>query len=77
MNKSHKNCCCDYYQIKIKGRLGSGWEDWFEGMTMTYKNGITTLTGSVTDQSALHGLLIRIRDLGLYLISINRIEPDP
>ncbi|NOX87986.1 MAG: hypothetical protein GXO77_03100 [Calditrichaeota bacterium] len=76
MNRPHDNCCGNYYQIKIKGRLGSGWEDWFEGMTVKYNEGITTLAGPVIDQAALHGLLIRIRDLGLYLISVNCVEPD-
>lgn len=77
MTAPRHNFSSDYYQIKLKGRLCRGWEDWFEGMTMTYQDGITTLTGPVTDQSALHGLLIRVRDLGLYLISVNRIPPAP
>ena len=64
------------YQIKVKGRLGNQWSDWFEGMTITYKEGITTLAGEVLDQAALHGLLIRVRDMGLQLISVNRIEPN-
>ena len=64
------------YQIKVKGRLGNQWIDWFEGMTIASEGGITTITGPVTDQAALHGLLIRVRDLGLPLLSVNCIEPD-
>jgi hypothetical protein len=65
-----------WYQIKVKGRLGSQWSDWFDGMTITSEGGVTTLTGEVTDQAALHGLFIRIRDTGLQLISVNRIESN-
>ena len=64
------------YQIKVKGRLGSQWSDWFEGMTITYQEGITTIAGEVLDQAALHGLLIRVRDLGLTLVSVNRVETE-
>ena len=65
-----------HYQIKVKGRLGSQWCDWFEDMTITSEEGVTTITGKVADQAALHGLLIRVRDLGLPLISVKRVEPD-
>lgn len=65
-----------HYQIKLKGRLGSQWSDWFNGMTITSEEGVTTISGKVADQAALHGLLIKVRDLGLNLISVNRIEPD-
>jgi len=59
------------YQIRIKGHLGSQWADWFEGMTIRLEeNGDTLLTGPVIDQAALHGLLKKIRDLGLPLISV-------
>jgi len=61
-----------FYEIKVKGRLGSQWADWFEGLVVTYQNGVTTLAGDVEDQAALHGLLNRIRDLGLQLVSLNR-----
>ena len=64
------------YQIRIKGHLGSQWSDWFEGLTITLEeNGETLLTGPVVDQAALHGLLKRVRDLGMPLLSVNRIEP--
>jgi hypothetical protein len=63
------------YQIRIEGHLGSQWTDWFGGMTITPEaNGITVLTGILIDQSALHGLLKKLRDLGVPLLSINRIE---
>ena len=64
------------YQIRIKGHLASQWSDWFEGLTITLEeNGETLLTGPVVDQAALHGLLKRVRDLGMPLLSVNRIEP--
>ena len=64
------------YQIRIKGHLGRQWTDWFEGMTITLEdNGETLLTGPVADQAALHGLLKKVRDLGMPLLSVNRIEP--
>ena len=66
------------YQIRIKGHLGHQWTDWFEGLTITLKeDGETLLTGPVVDQAALHGLLKKVRDLGMPLLSVNRIEPGP
>jgi hypothetical protein len=63
------------YRIKIKGRLDDQWTEWFEGLTITpAKDGNTYLTGLVVDDAALHGLLKKVRDLGLPLISVNRIE---
>ena len=65
------------YQIRIKGYLGKQWTDWFEGLTITLEeNGDTLLTGPVVDQPALHGLLKKVNDLGIPLLSVNRIEPD-
>jgi hypothetical protein len=64
------------YQIRIKGHLGSQWTDWFEGLTITLEeDGDTLLTGPVVDQAALHGLLKRVRDLGMPLVSISPVEP--
>jgi hypothetical protein len=64
------------YQIRIKGHLDRRWTDWFEGMTITLEeNGDTLLTGPVVDQAALHGLLRKVRDLGMPLISAIRVEP--
>ena len=64
------------YEIRIEGHLDQGWTDWFEGMTiMLEENGDTLLTGPVVDQAALHGLLKKVRDLGMPLVSVNRVEP--
>ncbi len=66
------------YQIRIKGHLGCQWTDWFEGLTITLEaNGDTLLTGPVRDQSALYGLLRQVRDLGMPLLSVNRVQPGP
>lgn len=63
------------YEIRVKGHLDDRWAAWFEGMTITLQdNGDTLLTGPVVDQAALHGLLKKVRDLGLPLISINQIQ---
>lgn len=63
------------YQIRVKGHLGPNWDDWFEGMTFTAEaNGDTLMTGPVIDQAALHGLLRKVRDLGLPLLSFLKIE---
>jgi hypothetical protein len=67
----------EIYEIKLKGHLDESWADWFDGMAFTHEcDGTTTLTGEIIDQAALHGLLKKIRDLGLPLLSINRVEPD-
>jgi hypothetical protein len=65
------------YQIRIKGHLGCEWTDWFEGLTITPEDsGETLLTGPVIDQAALHGLLKKVRDLGMPLLSVTCIEPN-
>jgi hypothetical protein len=64
------------YQIRIQGQLGRQWTDWFGGLTIVPEdNGDTLLTGPVVDQAALHGLLRKVRDLGLPLLSVMRLEP--
>jgi hypothetical protein len=63
------------YQIRVKSHLDSDWTDWFEGLTITLeKTGHTLISGPVVDQAALHGLLKKIRDLGMLLISVNYLE---
>jgi hypothetical protein len=63
------------YQIRIKGHLGPQWTDWFGGLTITLEDsGETLVTGLVVDQAALHGLLKKVRDLGMPLLSVMRIE---
>ena len=65
------------YEIRIKGHLGSQWTDWFGGLTVTLEdNGETLLAGPVVDQAALHGVLKKMRDLGMPLVSVNRVLGD-
>ena len=65
----------DKYEIRLKGHLDARWADRFGGMTLTLtENGETHLIGPVSDQAALHGLLKKVRDLGLPLLSVNRLE---
>lgn len=68
-----------HYEIRIEGYLDAGWSEWLAGLTLTHlEGGVTLLTGSLPDQAALHGLLERIRDLNLTLISMtcSRSSPD-
>ena len=66
------------YQIRLKGHLGSQWTDWFGGLSITLEaNGDTLLTGPVIDQAALHGLLKKVRDVGMPLVSVSPAEPGP
>jgi hypothetical protein len=65
------------YQIRVEAHLGAHWADWFEGLTITQEaNGETLLTGPVVDQAVLHSLLRKVRDLGLSLVSVIRVEPE-
>lgn len=73
--KHHQHPC---YEIRLKGHLDNRWSDWFEGLTITLEeDGDTLLTGPVIDQAALFGLLKKVRDLGLPLVSISPVEPGP
>ena len=64
------------YEIRIRGHLDDRWADWFGGLTLTLEeNGDTLLTGPVVDQAALYGLLRKVRDLGIPLLSVNRLKP--
>ncbi|WP_261303183.1 hypothetical protein [Paenibacillus andongensis] len=66
----------ELYEIRLKGHLDARWADRFEGLSFTYENdGTTILTGPVVDQAALHGLLRKVRDLGLPLISVIQVDP--
>ncbi len=65
------------YEIRTRGHLGREWTDWFDGLSVTpTADGDTLLTGPVADQAALYGLLRRVRDMGLPLLSVNRVGPD-
>ena len=65
------------YELRVKGHLDARWVDWFDGLTLTHVgDGSTTIRGAVADQAALHGLLQKLRDLGLPLISVTELEPD-
>ncbi len=66
-----------FYEIRVKGHLDPEWADWFDGLTITHgPDGESVLSGPVRDQAALHGVLMRIRDLGLTLVAVNPMEPD-
>lgn len=65
-----------HYEIRIKGHLDNRWANWFDGLVITaLDNGETVLTGPVIDQAALHGMLRKVRDLGLPLLSVTHVEP--
>jgi hypothetical protein len=65
-----------HYEIRIKGHLDARWAAWFDGMDLSREpDGTTTIQGSIADQAALHGLLQRVRDLGLELVSVTPLKP--
>jgi hypothetical protein len=66
---------CGWYEVRVKGHLGARWATWFEGMTLTtHSDGTTVLEGPVADQAALHGLLHKVGDIGLPLLSVTRVD---
>ena len=66
-----------HYEIRVRGALDSGWSAWFDGLRVTSDQpGQTTIAGPVVDQAALHGLLAKVRDLGLELLEVRRTDPD-
>jgi hypothetical protein len=66
------------YEIRLRGHLAARWAAWFDGMTLTtHSDGTTVLEGPVVDQAALHGLLAKLRDLGLPLLSLTQVDADP
>jgi len=67
-----------FYEIRLKGHLDDRWTEWFEGLTITLEeDGDTLLTGPVIDQAVLHGLLKKVRDLGMPLVSVSPLEHGP
>jgi hypothetical protein len=70
-------CTPIFYEIRVQGHIGDSWSSWFEGLSLRHENnGQTVLCGPIVDQAALHGVLMRIRDLGLPLVSVNRVKGD-
>ena len=66
----------EWYEIRVRGHLGTRWAAWFDGLTIAHdSDGTTIIHGPVADQAALHGLLQKIHDLGLPLISVNHVAP--
>ena len=66
------------YEIRLQGHLDGRWGAWFDGLTLTQQSdGTTLIRGQVVDQAALHGLLQRVRDLGLPLVSVTPVDPEP
>ena len=75
IDEKHNQVLC--YEIRLKGHLEPRWVKWFDGLTITLEeDGETVLTGPVVDQAALHGLLKKVRDSGMSLISVNSVGPD-
>ena len=65
-----------HYQIRVEGVLGGHWSDWFEGLSVASDTpGESSISGAIADQAALHGVLAKVRDLGLVLVEVRRIEP--
>ena len=65
-----------FYEIRVGGRLDQSRSCWFDDMNLSFERGETTISGEVADQAALYGLLTKVRDLGLTLIDVRRIEPN-
>ena len=66
-----------WYEIRLKGHLDSRWAAWFDGLSLTHdSDGTTVISGPVLDQAALHGLLQKVRDVGIPLVSVAQINPD-
>jgi len=64
------------YEIRVKGILDGRWAAWFEGLQVSGDGEETVIAGPVADQAALHGLLTKVRDLGLFLIAVRHLDPD-
>ena len=63
------------YEVRVEGLLGGDWSAWFDGLEVTADGHQSVLTGPLADQAALHGVLLKIRDVGLQLISVRRLDP--
>lgn len=63
------------YEIRVQGQLDPRWAAWFDGLTISYDGGNTVLRGSIADEAALHGVLLKVRDLTLPLLAVNRVPP--
>lgn len=74
MKRAHKHHEPVHYEICVEGELDPCWSGWFEGMVISAQRGETVLSGPVRDQAALHGLLGKIRDMGLPILSVRRLE---
>ena len=73
----HHHSDASRYEIRIQGHLGSRWAAWFDGLSLTNEpDGTTLISGLVVDQAALHGLLHKVRDVGLPLVSVTQVDPD-
>jgi hypothetical protein len=68
-------CTPIFYEIRVQGHIGDSWSSWFEGLTIRHEeSGETVLAGPLVDEAALHGVLMKIRDLGLPLVAVRRVE---
>jgi hypothetical protein len=65
----------EHYEIRVEGVLGERWTAWFEGLQVSSEGTETLISGPLTDQAALHGVLVKIADLGMHLISVHRVDP--
>jgi hypothetical protein len=74
MSSRHQTDLGGIYEIRVFGKLSSKWSDWFDGFCIEQTNGETLLTGEVADQAALHGVLAKVRDLGLPLLLVRRVS---
>ena len=75
-NQVQEEVMSKFYRIRVGGHLDSCWSEWFEGLRLTHEeNGETVLSGPIVDEAALHGILAKVRDLGLPLLAVERIEP--
>ncbi len=75
MNQTAQRQAPAGYRIRVEGHLDQRWSTWFDGMQLSRSDGTTVLEGPVPDQAALHGLLTKVRDMGLTLVSVNRESP--